>query len=291
MALKNEAKFLWSLVYQHSGQPGQVFADVDDLRALDKTFEAKGKMWFILSSVFTLLCLAGVILSIVLEGHPIGLALAGFAFVVAVPCVVMRLKLGKLNTEDRRYELLEGLLQLLQTDMAPESRMRVQLVLSRPNVKKKFSHNGESGAWTVKYYTDTWLKLEGRFLDGTAFLVEVVERFQERSRWATSRSGKKKRKTKTKSATVFRLRLKPKAKRYQHLSEIGANAQGALQLPEAVQTKGLQVEDGGLSVKVQSKADWQAGEGKQVVAMMFISLYQILNLSRAITKPGSQGSA
>lgn len=100
-----------------------------------------------------------------------------------------------------------------------------------------------------------------------------------------------KHKTKTKTASEFALRLKPKAKRYQHLTDIGRDVRSVVQLPPSVDLKGITVQDGGLVLKVKCKRPWTEGEkgrqnssGSRIVAMMFLSLYQVLNLSRRMTK-------
>ena len=155
----------------------------------------------------------------------------------------------------------------------------------------------------MKYYEDPWLHLRGRLLDGTTYDLTVIERFQVRSRWKRGRSGKMKHKTKTKSATVVVLRLKPKAAKHAYLQRLASDARNAVQLPGWVQLRDLGVADGLLVLKVGTKTVWSVPDhpnkpskrgqapktevphnGQQMTAMMFLSLYQVLNLSRAISK-------
>ena len=285
----NDKAFVKSLLYRRRDTVSAILKDVDTMHELDKTYEKKASKWnwiALISIVGGFVC---VILAVVAADALAGLlmplwGLGGLGLFGCIPCFFLWIRFSKLDTEDRRYELLEEILQLLQTAMAPDSPTQVRLDLSASELKKKLSGEGKEGSWEVKHYTDPWLQLQGRFLDGTTFLVDVTDRFQKKSRWVQSRSGKRKHKTKAKTATVFQVRLKPKAKRYQHLSELGRNAAGALQLPPGVESKKFEVEDGSLLVKAQEKDAWDTAAGKQTVAMMFLSLYQILNLSRTMTK-------
>lgn len=285
MALSDQAAFLRSLVYTREATVSALRADVAGLRDLDKHYEGVGRTWLLLGVLFTIAFVGSLFWLAAEEARGITPYVAGGTFVLTCAAWITKRHYGKFNTEDRRYELLGEVLPLLATDLADDARLRVRLDLLRADHKSKFKRKGQAGVWKVKFYEDPWLRLEGRFLDGTAFLLEVVEYFQHRGKWSRSSSGKSKYKSKTKSATAFRLRLRPRAKRYQHLGTLAPSAAKAVQLPAGADPKGVSCEDGSLGLTCKLKRDWKAGlEGERTVALMFLSLYQILNLSRHMTR-------
>lgn len=217
--------------------------------------------------------------------------IAGIA--VLIVGVVKQYKYGRTDFEDRRYRLLESLTRLLQVDMAPEAQMSISLNLLPQNHKSKFQSKGTAGLWSVDHFLDHWLQISGRFLDGTYFSISMTEKHQARSRRARTSRGKTKFKQKTKNASVVVVALKTKADRYLPIEKLGENVQGALQLPYGSFVKSLNAEGNQIQLTVTTKTAWGVAvpggekvlfDGVQLVASMFLSLYQILNLSREVVK-------
>lgn len=282
------------LVYETEASPAQIRADVDRIRVMDKVQERKESRWSFGCAGFLVAAVGAFVWAAATDG---GVTAAWFALggcvAVAIFCGIMSSLAGAANADDKRYELLQAVLGLLEVDVRPEVPVSVRLDLRKPNDKSKYTESGEVRGWNVKYFVDPWLQMRGKLADGTSFKVVVTERFQERTRWKRSRSGKMKRKSKTKSATRFDVQLKPKTKRYKKLDELGESARGAVQLPPSVALKGMAIEEGGVVLKAITKAPWdiptpeepvEGQDGAQIVAMMLLSLYQVLNLSRALTK-------
>ncbi len=121
---------------------------------------------------------------------------------------------SRLNLENRRYELAERIIRFLGRDSRPDAEVSLQLDLQRPNIKRKAVRNGQVGPWKVTYYTDPWLRLQGRLLDGTAYRLTAIEKHQLRSKTYRSRSGKMKSKSKTKSASELIVGVRVKSRRY-----------------------------------------------------------------------------
>ena len=296
------SQHLKKLVYRRTATVSQLRADVSELRQLDKYHETR-QQWFGLGALLAGL-LAGGLLVLAFMGDAPNKGLLALSVALGVACAGCAIAWGYYkqgNTEDRRYLLLKRLLSLLGTDIDPDARLAVRMDLNRPDQRSKYVRKGKVGPWKTKFYRDDWLDLRGRFLDGTAFHVLCTELFQHRSRWKTSASGKLKHKRKTKSAAQFLVRLKPKAKRYQHLDVLGQTAMGAVQLSGMATPKQVVVRDGLLTLKTKLKADWTPGgpgqekpnAASRVVSLMFLSLYQVLNLSHRMTKhaarPASPG--
>jgi len=217
----------------------------------------------------------------------LGLCFAGF-----VTSIVYYRKHSGADLANRRYELLEEVLRLLQRDSAANETVAVRLDLQRPDHSSKKTGDGKVGPWKVKYFTDPWLDLSGRFLDGTSFRLQGLEKFQARRKTYTSSSGKSKSKSKTKSALQVTLSLKPSAKQYENPEAIASKFEGTTQLPSWSDRKSVGLHKDRLQLTAQTSEEWHGkplpanpdhnnyASGPHLVAMMFLSMYQALNESK-----------
>jgi len=279
--------FKRTLVYQSTQPAASVQADIEELRGQAPLFEGLERRWRRFMVLGWILAIGLLILAAVRaeKGDAtlwfiLGTCAAGWAIVATV----QKRRLSRLNVADRRYELLSGLLGLLQADLG-QAAVGVRLDLGRPDLKPKFSGKGQTGPWKVAHYTDPWLDLQGRLLDGTQFHFTATERFEHRSRWKRSQRGKMKHKTKTRSSTRFGLDLAPKAGRCPGLEAAAADAADALRLPDAFTLKRFQVASDRLALRVAAGDAWSAArsgqqpggpDGVEAGALMFLSLYEIV---------------
>jgi hypothetical protein len=231
---------------------------------------------------------------------------------VSIGAFVLHSRHKRLNLENRRYELVSRVVELLKADISPSEPVQLRIDLRPETHDKKL--RGESKTrtgWDVKHYIDPWLTVEGRLLDGTHFRLDMTERIDVRSRWKKTSRGKTKHKSKRLADSLLRVRLRVKPERYQHLARLGPRAKGALQLPPGTRVKGLDVKEDRVELAVLLDSPWTPTaevpppqlkkapmktlvnrapvntaqvDGSRVVAMSFLSLYQVLNLSRAIDK-------
>jgi hypothetical protein len=294
-------------VYRTRTSCNQLLEDLRFLRDLDATQEKKQSRTF--SVGCGALLIAGVLL------------ITGLFLVLWIPAAigigafVLHSRHKRLNLENRRYELASRVVELLKTDISPSEPVELRVDLRPETHSDKARGTGKTrSGWDVKYYVDPWLTLEGRLLDGTHFRVDMTERVDMRSRWKST-GRKTKHKTKRVSEAILRVRLRVKPERYQHLSRLGPRAQGAVKLPPGTRVKGLSVSESRLQLEVLLDAPWIPTEapppeenkvnkgrvhrppvnkspsqvnGSHVVAMSFLSLYQLLNLSRAIDKKAAR---
>ncbi len=278
-----------------------MLADLAAIRAFDARQETILKRWAIVGGVGVL----GAILALVWlfaarpERHdaaPVILFLGSLGLMLLAAIIWNLLK--KRNLENRRYEIAERVLRFLQRDTARDAEVALKIDFTRPNTKAKFVRKGTAGHWKVKYFADPWLRVQGRLLDGTLCRLGVVEKRQDRSRWATSRSGKSKLKTKTKSATELIVNLKVKTRRYPGLPALAkAKSQlpQAVKLPEWARLKSVRIqvpeksERALLHLSTATTQDWTCGPASQPeghasgvrwFAMSILSLYQLLNRAR-----------
>lgn len=300
----NAQKFQRTLIYETASPAKSIQMHVGELRRIDLEHEKIERFWRNLGIAGVLVSIALLIGTIIASEARSGfttvlVVLLVLAIIASVAFFIVKAIYGRLNYENRRYELLSQVLNLLGKDMAPDAIVDVKLDLNKPNQKSKYQRKGKVGDWTVKYYVDPWFQLHGKFLDGAGFTLVITELFQARSKWKTNARGKTKHKTKTKSATQAALTIKVKPKRYPHLETLSSDVAGAIQLPDWVALKGVQSTATTFSLKVGAKCEWDtqrsnqavsSRNGTQMVAMMFLSVYQVLNLAKAMAKGGG-GSA
>lgn len=285
-------KFRKNLIYERTGTTEEVLNDIAVIRQQDRIAEETRKKWGWIGGLGILaagaLFLIGVNVEIMAM---LGVSVAVGLF--AIGSLIYRSSLGAMDTEDRRYELVGRILPLLGTDIPSDAPLNVRIDLTTVDAGRKAKGEGKANGWKVKYFEDPWLDLKGQMADGTKFALQVTEKFQKRSKWKRSSSGKMKHKSKTKSATEMALALKVKPKRYPALEKVHEQAQGALQLPNVVNVKRMVTAPDALTVRVGLKSEWDCtrlGEpergldGSKLVLSLFMSLYQVLNLSTAITK-------
>lgn len=284
-----------TLVYHNQAEIQTIQSDVEAIRRFDRKNEKLRSIWGWLALAGGIVCVLGGITGIATDSPVVFWSLLVIGAIFIIVGNIFRLWHKRLNFDDDRYELLGQVLRLLEKDSASNAVVQARLDLGRPDARMKFVRKGSAGRWEAKFYEDQWLRLAGRLLDGTSYNLAVTERFQHRVRWTTSRSGKWKNKRKTKSATKAVLRLKPKPSKHLHLWKLAPDAANAIQLPDWAWVKSIAVEGGVLVLKVSVKVDWGVPlpdrerpwcDGVHLIAMMFLSLYQIVNLSKVLTKAG-----
>lgn len=289
-------RFKKSLIYTRRSPIDAILDDLAELRKFDGKNEKLNILWVLVGIVGIL----GLFWGFAAGHHRQGVESPPFWVRIVIPGILILVGFGlaitrsKYNLENRRYELAERILRFLRRDSRPDAVVSIQTDLRKPTHKSKYTRKGKVGVWNVNYYTDRWLQIQGRLLDGTAYQLRVVERHQVRSKTYRSSSGKTKSKTKTKSATELNLRLKVKTRTYPGLATTG-DASKTVQLPDWVRLKAVQIQApvqspvGTLLLRTATKQPWTCGSdgkaelptsGVRWFAMSFLSLYQTLNLAR-----------
>ncbi|MFM9965191.1 MAG: hypothetical protein ACKV2Q_28670 [Planctomycetaceae bacterium] len=284
------AQFQKTLIYQHSGTISEICADLLELSQFDALHERLRSRWGWSALALVPIGLVSAFVSSPLNHASMpALVWLGVCFAAIVVCVVQWIRHRRADLANRRYELANEVLRLLERDSSKEATINLRLDLRSPNHASKKQRDGTIGVWKVKYFVDPWLDLSGRFLDGTSYRLIGVEKFQARKKSYRSRSGKYKSKSKTKSSTQVTLSLKPSAKRYAEIEQIGTKLDAAVQLPNWASSRSVGAANGRVFLTTMTKSDWSGqprspkstgNSGPHLVAMMFLSLYQALNQSR-----------
>jgi hypothetical protein len=203
---------------------------------------------------------------------------------------------GKIELVKYRYALLARLLKVFDRDMQNSSPVSVVAVFSKPDQPHKKQDtipHPTRQKWKLDRFCDRWLDLKGRFLDGSRFDLSVTEFYQKAYGWKRGRSGKSKYKTKSKSkGWEVALTLKYSARKYGATQVLQQEIQDAIQLPSQAVLKGLKVTPKSIQlvVKVRPNASSPTDEINEAelyrtITMMFLSLYQVLNLAKLLSRP------
>ncbi len=175
--------------------------------------------------------------------------------------------------------------------MDAQTPLNVNLVLSSPiDATKKIQttpHPHRHG-WKIDHHRDPWLTIEGVFLDGTRFHLAATALHITQYGWKRGRSGKSKFKKKSKEkGQELEVTLKCSRRKYGALSVLKQDAMGAIRLPESARLRRFKASDHDLYLQIKTPA-WigsdQAQQLHHAITMMFLSLYQILNLAKLLSK-------
>jgi tellurite resistance protein len=298
----SEEEFAESLQYRVRSTADRVLADIKFLKQFDAIQQSRAASWKKKRNYGLVGGLAGGIL--ILIGANVATALAALGVVVLIVgfgwtifASVQASSSAKLDLENRRYGLLDGVVRLVAADVGGDTPLGVSLDFRDETHADKLQRKGKVGRWDAEFYVDRWLDLQGRFVDGTKFSVAMIEKHQKRHRTKRSRSGKIKHKNKTKHATEAIVSLKIKGKRYPQLTGQAKQVDKYIQLPPKATLKSIRVEGEQLVLRSTCTVPWSLksmGEpefaervrggpgldGVNWLAMMLLSLYALLNESK-----------
>lgn len=306
-------QFRKTLLYEAEDTISDIQSHIDEMRDMDIHFETLERRWKYLGCggclMIPLSFVGGIALSSLISEAASGIAMLvglGIGIVAAVVGFIAKWVTGRKNIENKRYELLHRTLGMLVRDMPKDTKVKAKLDMRPRNhkLKRTGKEKRQKGwrTWTVSLYDDPWLTLDGRLLDGTKFRLQMEEKYQH---WIWRG---KKTKVKEKSNTLATLILRIKPEKHPMLEKVALDGSEAVQLPEGVIFKRFIPTEASLMMKTSVKVPWNvpppAGQevakkkgqteaqvaGHQMVAMMFLSLFQILNLSRMVGKSEGSGS-
>jgi hypothetical protein len=212
------------------------------------------------------------------------------ALIIAIIYEIFMGTKANLNISDYRYQSTQKILQMLDRDMDKTSNLEMKLsfkpISKREYITETVAHESKSG-WKIDKYAQEWLKIKGKFLDKSCFQLDMTELNQQQYGWKRSSSGKSKYKTKAKSMGLnIHLVLSYSPRKYPEIKKLENEVNQAIQLPKYAYIKSLKVtaKNINLLVRIAPKED-NVEHIYQTVTMMFLSFYQILNLSKLISKP------
>jgi hypothetical protein len=297
----NLKTFAKDLTYQANTSVRQIFKDLKELAEIKQLAEQKvayfsklaGWSWLgivliIIIGLFSIIGLFGFFggwTSLIGLGFLIlAVLLLPVLIFVAIFCSVKWNYYHKLKLRDDRCELPKKILSMVNRDRTPKSNVKIMIHFTPAGKMGKknqtLPHPSKRG-WKLDIFEDQWLTLEGKFLDSTNFFLTVTD--LNRTAYGTNARGKWKSKNKPKG-TEINLKLSFPSKKYGSIHVIQKAAPEAVKLPEEVNLKRMKVTGKALDLTVNTPHFFKQEEMYQTITMMFLSLYQILNFAKMLSK-------
>jgi hypothetical protein len=297
----NLKTFAKDLTYQANTSVRQIFKDLKELAEIKQLAEQKAayfRKWAVGSWLgIVLIIIIGLFFIIGLFGFLKGLTtLIGLGFfilavlllpvliVVAILCSVKWNYYHKLKLRGDRCELPKKILSMVNRDRTPNSNVKIVIHFTPAgNMGKKnqtLPHPSKRG-WKLDIFEDQWLTLEGKFIDSTNFFLTVTE--LNRTAYGRNPRGKWKSKNKRKG-TEINLKLSFPSKKYGSIHVIQNAAPEAVKLPKEVNLKRIKVTGKAIDLTVNTPHFFKQEEMYQTITMMFLSLYQVLNFAKMLSK-------
>ncbi|AFY30986.1 hypothetical protein [Calothrix sp. PCC 7507] len=294
-------QFRKNLIYEVKAPVSNVIAELQEISSLDKLAEIQQKKY----GKQALYCFLAAVASIVLifitsflitDNGLLGLVgllllLASIGLIIAgIYALVKRAKFGRLNISNYRYEIAKKVLQMLARDMDKSNEVELRLSFKKIGNKEHktetIPHPQKSG-WKIDKHQHAWLEVKGQFLDKTRFAIAATGISKTQYGWKRGRSGKHKYKTKTKSLGLdVILNLTYPQRRYGAVKILQPEIGNAVKLPKLSYMKGLEVGEKSMymNVRMAPQVEDNQEEIYQTITMMFLSLYQVLNLAKLLSK-------
>ena len=279
--------------------PIQVIQDLDRIKAADEQYTKSRKKYY--KQLTASWIVFGISLVAIFFFPPLAIV---FIFSIFTTFYLNHhyKKYARLQIEPYRYFVVERLVALFQRDMTEQGNLDVNLDFTKSMIKPKLisedAHPSKSG-WKLKIYQDPWLNIQGEFCDRTNFNLHITEHHRNSSGWKRGRRGKRKYKSKNKfKGSEICLQLRYPAKKYGAIQVLQKDAMDAIKLPNYAEIKNFKLNNKSILLKVnlppqfdlQSSYVKGMSDGHKVnttyetVTAMFLSLYQILNLARSLSK-------
>ncbi len=215
-------RFSKTLVYDTEVGTSELLADLRRIAELDKVHEARERFWKTVTTLAIVIGLASGWAAIMLSTM-IFWVVPFIFLILAVWAGVRKAGHARLNLEDRRYQIVAGVVRHLSCDMPPETPWRVRVDFNDYQQREylKERTGGSFSSVSSAKYAIPWLRLDGTLVDGNKFRVTAV--------MTVKRKEKHKRKY-TRVKEVFReqvtLNLRIKEQRYVGLERLGELIKG-----------------------------------------------------------------
>jgi hypothetical protein len=204
--------------------------------------------------------------------------------ITAIFCSVKQSYYNKLKLREERCELPKKILSMVNRDRTPKSNVKIGINFTPAGKMGKkiqtLPHPSKRG-WKLDIFEDRWLTVEGKFLDSTNFSLTLTD--LNRRAYGSNARGKSKSKNKPKG-TEINLKLSFPSKKYGSIHVIQKAAPEAVKLPELVNLKRMKVTPKAIDLTVNTPYFSNYPEMYQTITMMFLSLYQILNFAKMLSR-------
>ena len=290
MAINLET-FAKDLTYQANTSVRQIFKDLKELAEIKQLAEQKAayfSTWGLRGVgliLFAIFMWFFALTNFLKDGTRFGFIMFVISIIIAtIFCSVKENYYHKLKLRDDRYELSKKILSMVNRDRTPKSNVKILIHFTPAGKRGKkiqtLPHPHKRG-WKLDIFEDQWLTLEGKFLDSTNFSLTLTD--LNRRAYGTNARGKSKSKNKPKG-TEINLKLSFPRKKYGSIHVIQKAAPEAVKLPEEVNLKRMKVTPKAIDLTVNTRYFSNYPEMYQTITMMFLSLYQVLNFAKMLSK-------
>jgi predicted membrane protein len=297
----NLKEFRKQLTYQQSATPVVISRELKDIAKVDRLAEIEQKkygkfaLYFFLGVLGTIILIfttstfltssnSIAIVTLLLFLLAIGLSIA-FTYSLS-----RRIYHAKFNLPNYRYDLANNLLNMLTRDINKASNIDVYLSFIASTDKQykqsTIPHPSRSG-WKIDCFQHEWLRMQGQFLDKTRFTLTATALSKTQYGWKRGRSGKNKYKSKTKPIGLdVGLTLNYSQKQYGAIKVLKNEINAAIKVPIFCQIRNIKVTDKSihLSLRISPHVADKSAEIYEAITTMFLSLYQVLNLAKVLSK-------
>jgi hypothetical protein len=292
----NRKTFAKDLTYQADTSVRQIFKDLKELAEIKQLAEQKvayfrtwavgiwlGIVLIIIVGFFAAFNNLALMLFLT-EWMSVVFFIFLILIITAIFCSVKQSYYNKLKLRDERYELSKKILSMVNRDRTPKSNVKIRIHFTPAGEKGKkiqtLRHPSKRG-WKLDIFEDRWLTLEGKFRDNTNFSLTLTD--LNRRAYGFNANGKWKSKDKPKG-TEINLKLSFPSKKYGSIHVIQKAAPEAVKLREDVNLKRMKVTPKAIDLTVNTLYFFYPKEMYQTITMMFLSLYQILNFAKMLSR-------
>jgi hypothetical protein len=294
-------EFRKNLTYQTNAPIQNIVTELNEIAEIDKIAEIKQKkdakkalyyFFSLLAAIVSLIVAPNIIKDERVSGFTVYVLFITIFSLIGVLSftLIKRNQHSKLNLSNYRYELTQQIMQMLARDIEPTNNIAVLLSFNGINgkfAKKVTNQHPTKSGWKIDNYKHEWLNIQGKLLDKTRFDLTATEMSKTQSGSKRSRSGKSKYKSKTKSIGLdISLTLTFSERRYRGVNVLKNQVMGAVKVPNNCEIRNLKVTDKSIFIvgRISPSSSNDRKKIYQTITMMFLSLYQILNLAKSISK-------
>ncbi|YAF97340.1 MAG: hypothetical protein AB3A66_06670 [Nodularia sp. CChRGM 3473] len=294
-------QFRKQLIYEATEPFASITTDLDDLATLSRLSELRKNKYGKIAFCYFLGAVTLGVLTFIISGSGIASAWIGvvisllnlgfIGLIIAwIYALIIRYKFSRLNIINYRYEVTEKILKMLARDIDKMTLVYMKLSFQKNEINEHkvdtIPHPYKAG-WKIDIYQNQWLNIQGKFLDRTHFALTVTGLSKRQYGWKRSSSGKSKHKSKVKFEGLdVNLSLIYPQRRYGAVKVLKNEVSAAIKLPSLAAVRSLKVTDKAIHLTVRIEPNVAESQEKiyQTIVAMFLSLYQVLNLAKMLSK-------
>lgn len=307
--------FLNTSIYEQSASVPSLITDLEDIAKIDNKWKIKiakndkkiinysgaffGAVFLFIFAIILMIVSSSVFITL------LGIILLLLAIGIGVTAIFALIKTSDITHKDLssyrheftyknlpsyRNELTKNLIHMLNRDIDNTTNIDLHLSLQhieRDEFKIARESHPSKPEWNIDFYQHEWLKIGGIFRDKSRFYLSINESSKKKSGNQRSKSGKIKFKSKIKAnSSLINLSLHFPRKKYGAIQVLKEEASNAIKLPDFCRLKNLKVSDKTINFVVRLSPDVVKNPEDiyKAISMMFLSIYQILNLAQVLSK-------